>query len=116
MPVSPATGTAMPRLSITDLTRLAIAALERAGANRPMAESTARALVAAEARSLSSHGLARVPQYCAHLRTGRVDGAARPRVQHPRPAALLVDAADGFAFPACALAVAEAIRSAPDCG
>ena len=106
----------MPRLSIAELTTLAGAALERAGANPAMAAATARALVAAEARSLSSHGLSRVPQYCGHLRTGRVDGAARPTVQQTRPAALLVDAADGFAFPACELAVAEAIRSARECG
>jgi (2R)-3-sulfolactate dehydrogenase (NADP+) len=106
----------MPTRSITELTTLATDALVRAGAGRAMAESTARALVAAEAQHLSSHGLSRVPQYCAHLASGRVDGQAVPRVQQTRPAALLVDAADGFAFPACELAVQEAIRSARACG
>lgn len=106
----------MPRLSITELTTLATRALERAGANPAMAASTARALVAAEAQHLSSHGLSRVPQYCSHLASGRVDGNAQPRVQQTRPAALLVDAADGLAFPACELAVQEAIRSARECG
>ena len=42
-----------------------------------MAESTARALVLAEAQGLGSHGLSRVAQYATHLRNGRVDGAAR---------------------------------------
>jgi (2R)-3-sulfolactate dehydrogenase (NADP+) len=106
----------MPKLSIAELTTLATDALMRAGASRAMAGSTARALVAAEAQGLGSHGLARVPQYCSHLRAGRVDGAAVPTVQQTRPAALLVDAADGLAFPACELAVAQAIRSARDCG
>lgn len=106
----------MPIRSITELTTLATDALVRAGASRAMAESTARALVAAEAQQLGSHGLSRVPQYCTHLHSGRVDGHAEPRVQQTRPAALLVDAADGFAFPACELAVREAIRSARDCG
>jgi (2R)-3-sulfolactate dehydrogenase (NADP+) len=106
----------MPTRSITELTTLATDALVRAGAGRAMAESTARALVAAEAQHLSSHGLSRVPQYCSHLASGRVDGQAVPRVQQTRPAALLVDAADGLAFPACELAVQEAIRSARACG
>ena len=106
----------MPKLSLPHLTTLAANALMRAGANPAMAESTARALVAAEAQGLGSHGLARVPQYCSHLQTGRVDGHAVPRVQQTRPAALLVDAGDGLAFPACDLAVLEAIRSARACG
>jgi (2R)-3-sulfolactate dehydrogenase (NADP+) len=106
----------MPIFSLTQLTTLAAGALMRAGANPAMAESTARALVAAEAQGLGSHGLARVPQYCGHLRRGRVDGDAQPRLIQSKPAALLVDAGDGLAFPACALAVIEAIRSARTCG
>lgn len=106
----------MPLLSINELTTLATDALMGAGASRPMADATARALVAAESQGLNSHGLARVPQYCGHLRNGRVDGAAVPTVHQTRPAALLVDAADGLAFPACELAVQEAIRSARACG
>jgi (2R)-3-sulfolactate dehydrogenase (NADP+) len=106
----------MPTRSITELTTLATDALMRAGASREMAASTAQALVAAEARHLASHGLARVPQYCSHLRSGRVDGQAVARVHQTRPAALLVDAADGLAFPACDLAVREAIRAARACG
>jgi (2R)-3-sulfolactate dehydrogenase (NADP+) len=106
----------MPTLSMTHLTTLASAALERAGASAGMAEATARALVAAEAQGLASHGLSRVPQYAGHLRHGRVNGAAVPKVRQTKPAALLVDAEEGLAFPACALAVREAIRSARECG
>ncbi|GAB3406451.1 Ldh family oxidoreductase [Massilia agilis] len=106
----------MPTLSITDLTQLAADALRRAGASGEMATATAAALVAAEAQGLASHGLSRIPQYAGHLRAGRVNGDAQPRVQQSRPAALLVDAQEGLAFPACALAVHEAIRSARECG
>ena len=106
----------MPILSLAHLTTLATGALMRAGANPAMAGSTARALVAAEAQGLGSHGLARVAQYCGHLRHGRVDGGAQPRLMQSKPAALLVDAGDGLAFPACTLAVVEAIRSARVCG
>jgi (2R)-3-sulfolactate dehydrogenase (NADP+) len=106
----------MPRLSLEQLTQLATAALSGAGASPAMAAATAAALVAAEAQGLASHGLSRVPQYAGHLRHGRVNGAAEPRLQQARPAALLVDAQEGLAFPACALAVSAAIRSARECG
>lgn len=106
----------MPRLSIEQLTQLATAALESAGASRAMASVTATALVSAEAQGLASHGLSRVSQYAGHLRHGRVNGAAVARVQQSRPAALLVDAQEGLAFPACALAVSEAIKAASACG
>lgn len=106
----------MPTFSIADLTRLATDALQRAGANANMAEATAAALVAAEAQGLASHGLSRAPQYVGHLKRGRVNGDAIPKVRQRKPAALLVDAQEGLAFPACAVAVREAIRSARECG
>ena len=93
----------MTRLTITALEQLVARGLERAGANSAMARSTAAALVAAEAEGMGSHGLFRVAQYAAHLRSGRVDGAAAALVVAHKPAACLVDAADGLAFPACEL-------------
>jgi (2R)-3-sulfolactate dehydrogenase (NADP+) len=102
----------MVKIALAELTDLATRALERAGANAAMAAATARALVAAEAQGLASHGVSRVPQYAAHIRRGRVDGGAVPRVMRSRGGAVLVDAAGGLAFPACALAVAEAIARA----
>jgi (2R)-3-sulfolactate dehydrogenase (NADP+) len=81
-----------------------------------MAGVTAQALVAADAQGLASHGVARVPQYAAHLRLGRVDGKAVAKVVRARGGAVLVDAADGLAFPGCALAIAEAIARAREHG
>lgn len=106
----------MSKLSIAQLTDLAIDALAQAGAGREMAAATATALVYAEAQGLASHGLSRVAQYAGHLRHGRVNGEAVPKVKQTKPAALLVDAGEGLAFPACASAVHEAIRSARECG
>jgi len=77
-----------------------------------MARTTADALAAAEAEGLSSHGMARVAQYAAHLRNGRANGAAVAVIARERGGAILVDAREGLAFPACKLAVAEAIRRA----
>lgn len=91
-------------------------ALRGAGANEAMSQSTARALVLAEMQGLGSHGLSRVMQYATHLRNGRVNGAAVPNVVRRKSAALLVDAGEGLAFPACELAVAEAVAAAREHG
>lgn len=86
--------------------------LQKAGASPAQSEPTALALVAAEASGLPSHGLSRVPMYVAHLKAGRVIGNAVPFIANQRASAVLIDAANGFAFPACRLAIAEAIERA----
>lgn len=100
------------KLSLDDLRAQVERALQSAGANEAMALATARALVLAESQGIGSHGLSRVAQYAAHLRNGRVDGAAVPRIARERGGAVLVDAGCGLAFPACELAVGEAIARA----
>ena len=106
----------MTRVSLPEARALAAAALVKAGATSAMAESTARALVLAEAQGLASHGLGRVAQYAAHLRNGRVNGGAIPVLLHAKGGAALVDAQEGLAFPACELALAEALRRAREFG
>lgn len=106
----------MPLHTIDQLQALAQRALENAGASSVQAASTARALVAAEAQGLASHGISRVPMYAGHIEAGRVIGHAQPRIQAERAGAVLVDAGNGFAFPACELAVKEAIARAKNCG
>ncbi len=106
----------MPRFSLNDLESLAERALRRAGANPAMASATARALAYADSQGLASHGVARVPQYATHLGNGRADGDARPAVVAAKGGAVLVDARCGLAFPACALAIDEAIKRAGEFG
>jgi (2R)-3-sulfolactate dehydrogenase (NADP+) len=100
------------KLPLAEAEALVAQALQRAGASAAMAAATARALVLAEAQGIGSHGLSRVAQYATHLRNGRVDGEAVPRVIAGRDAACVVDAGDGLAFPACELAVQEACARA----
>ncbi|APR38067.1 Ldh family oxidoreductase [Paraburkholderia sp. SOS3] len=106
----------MTRVSSDVLLALATSAVERTGAPHETAVTTARALVYADERGLSSHGVARLPMYIAQLRNGRVDPHARPTVIASRNAAVLVDAADGMAFPACALAIETLIARAREHG
>jgi (2R)-3-sulfolactate dehydrogenase (NADP+) len=100
------------RLSLDAARSRVAAALQAAGASEAMAASTAQALVLAEAQGLGSHGLSRVLQYTGHLHNGRVDGGAVAHVVRRRGGALLIDAGEGLAFPACTLAVDEAIAAA----
>lgn len=106
----------MTQLSMQQATELAARALRQAGANEAMALSTAKALVLAEAQGIASHGLSRVPQYATHLRNGRADGEAQAVVARRHGATLLVDACQGLAFPACDLAISEAIGIARELG
>ncbi|MCC6868019.1 MAG: Ldh family oxidoreductase [Burkholderiales bacterium] len=104
------------RLSIDEARAVVARALVQAGASSAMAESTARALVLAQTQGLGSHGLSRVAQYATHLRNGRVDGAAVASVIGHKGGAIVVDAASGLAFPACDLAIREAIAAAREHG
>ena len=106
----------MPNISMTLARERVSAALQRAGASVAMADATARALVLAEAQGMASHGLSRVAQYSGHLRHGRVDGAAVAVVVKSKGAAAVIDAGTGLAFPACELAVAEAMGRAHEFG
>jgi (2R)-3-sulfolactate dehydrogenase (NADP+) len=102
----------MTRLTMDQVRERVAAALQAAGATPAMAAATARALVLAEAQGLGSHGLSRVLQYATHLKNGRVDPAAVATVARRKGGALLIDAHEGLAFPACELAVAEAVTAA----
>jgi len=100
------------RQSVEELARLTASALRKSGASRAMAQATADALVAAEAEGLAGHGLSRVALYCQHLREGRADGKAKPKIVKKKGATCLVDAHGGLAFLATALAVKEAAKRA----
>lgn len=98
----------MTILSLSKAHELAVRVLAAAGVTRDNAESVAKALVAAEADGLASHGLSRLPAYADQAKAGKVDGKAAPQATETAPGALMVDARDGFAFPAIALGLTKA--------
>ena len=106
----------MSVVRLEELERIMGAALARSGASEAMARATARALAAAEAEGLASHGASRIPQYCGHVKNGRANGKAVPVIARDSKAACLVDANGGLAFEACGLAVREAMRRAREFG
>ena len=70
------------------------------------AKAVADALVGAELAGQGGHGLRRLPSYGAQAASGKVDGHAVAVAERRRPGVLTVDAANGFAYPALALAMA----------
>ena len=103
-------------MKIADLEDLMDRALRASGATPAMARATAHALAVAESEGLGSHGASRIPQYCGHVKNGRANGAAVPVVSRDSRAAAVVDARQGLAFEACALAAREAARRAKEYG
>ena len=101
-----ATTTAPLRLTIAEAEQRAAAALAASRCGTVTAAIVARALVAAEVDGQYGHGLSRVASYAAQARVGKVDGFATPHLEQVAPAAVRIDAAHGFAFPALDLAVA----------
>jgi (2R)-3-sulfolactate dehydrogenase (NADP+) len=106
----------MAALSLQQANALVQAALLKSGASAIMAASVAKALVLAEAQGIASHGLSRVPQYATHLKNGRANGNAVATIAQRKGAAVVIDAQQGLAFPACDLAIAEGIKTAKEFG
>ena len=120
-----------PTLDLTEaeIAEVAERALVASGASAGNAGPVATATAAAEFSGMPSHGLLYVPTYCEHLRVGKVDGRAVPRLDAPKPALLVADAATGFAHPAIGLGferlvplarqmgiAALAVRNSYNCG
>ncbi|MGQ7792201.1 Ldh family oxidoreductase [Faunimonas sp. B44] len=94
-------------ISLDDARALVADALQRSRTAPGNAMAVAKALVRAEASGQSGHGLRRVASYAAQSKSGKVDGFAEPRAARTAPGVLMIDAANGFAYPALDRAVAE---------
>ena len=94
-------------LTPAEADRLVRETLARCRTGAAQAAAVARALVGAELVGQAGHGLRRLPSYAAQALAGKIDGHAEPLAARPRPGALAIDAAHGFAYPALELAVAE---------
>ena len=100
-----------PRLRLDEMHTLVVDILIAHDTARNNAERVARALVAAEADGQKGHGLSRVPSYAGQARSGKVDGHAVPEAVRLTDSATVVDARDGFAYPAIELAQEALLRS-----
>ena len=103
-------------LTLADVAALTRRVLVASGTAERNAASVTASVVAAEADGIHSHGLARLPTYAEHVRCGKVDGRAAAVVTRPRPGAVAVDAACGFAHPAIDAALPDLVSAARGCG
>ncbi|MEL7000111.1 MAG: Ldh family oxidoreductase [Pseudomonadota bacterium] len=106
----------MTTVSLEALRSLIAGILERHDTAPHVAEVVARALAAAEADGQKGHGASRVPSYAGQAASGKVDGHAEPKLQVLSDSAAVVDAHQGFAYLALALAqdwLREALKASP---
>src|SRR5579872_800509 len=101
----------------TDLVDLVFRIFTRNGMSAENAAIIARNCVGAERDGAKSHGLFRVPGYVADLKSGWVNGRARPVLDsQDADAVVRVDARNGFAQPALEAAREKAIEKAHKAG
>ena len=94
-------------MGTAELEALITAALVASRTSEANARSVAHALTQAEIDGQKGHGLSRLPSYAAQARAGKVDGHAVPSLRQTRPGVMMIDAGNGFAFPAVDLAIAR---------
>ena len=96
-------------LTPEQLQDLGMAVFREAGVPEESSASVVEALVRAELDGLPSHGFSRIPFYVDQALSGKVKARAIPLVRQAAPAAVLVDAGNGFAFPAILAGLEKAI-------
>lgn len=104
------------RVTQAELHDVAKTALVAHGAADWIAASVADAVTEAEATGNRICGLYYLESYCLQLVSGRVKGDVEPVVTHPRPGEVNVDGKLGFAQPAFARGLPEAVAAAKECG
>ncbi len=84
-------------LTLEEAHELALDCLLASGFDTQNATAVADRMIQAEGDRCYSHGLFRLPWYCAAVKSGRANGKARPRIESLAPAVLRVNGDNGFA-------------------
>src|SRR5258707_15806690 len=84
-------------LTLEEISELAGRVFSQNGCDEANTRALARTVVTAERDGSLSHGLFRGPGYVASLRSGKVNGKARPVVTHKTPVVVSVYGEDGYA-------------------
>jgi len=87
-------------LSVKEARSLIYKALTGVGTAPRNAHYFSEAILDTELSGLEGHGFHWLPYYCLHVKSGKIDGKARPKVKKITPTAFMVDAKGGFAHPA----------------
>jgi len=84
-------------LTLDEIEQLSRDVLTSNGCDELNTDALVRTIVTAERDGSASHGLFRLPGYIASLRSGKVNGKARPRISHDLPAVIKVHGDNGYA-------------------
>lgn len=103
-------------MSVDAIHELAKSTLMKFGADDVNADAVADTVTMAERDGCLSHGLFRLPGYVATLKSGKVDGKARPTVKSLAPAVVRVNGHNCFAPHALKAGRPELIKAAKTCG
>lgn len=106
----------MARLSVEELEKLCIEAIQSAGGDEELAQSLARAIVTAERFGQSNHGVFHLLDYLSAMRAGRIDGKARPEISRPAATMFLSNAGGGIAHLGFDMAFDELVAATRELG
>ncbi|MEP3629501.1 MAG: Ldh family oxidoreductase [Hyphomicrobiales bacterium] len=84
-------------LSLDEAHALALRCLTHNGCDETNSQAIADRMIEAERDACHSHGLFRLPWYANGVKSGRVNGSAKPTVEQLAPAAIRVDGDNGYA-------------------
>ncbi len=104
------------KVFVSEIEDVAKSALVAHGAGTWQAGEVARAVARAEAFGNVICGLYYLESYCTQLRSGRVDGQVEPVVTRPKAGQVVADAQFGFAQPAFARGLPQAVEATKENG
>ncbi len=100
------------RLTPSAARKLILGALIGAGTSQSNAACFTKAILDTELSGLEGHGFYWLQYYCAHVKSGKVNGEARPKLKKLSSVAFQVDARNGFAHPAIEMGFAKLVPAA----
>ena len=103
-------------ISLKEIYDLAFDVFSKYGCDQENATALSRIVHNAERDGSLSHGLFRVPGYVASLKSGKVKGAANPKIEQNLPSIVSVDGDHGFAPYALELGLPVLAKAAEDTG
>jgi (2R)-3-sulfolactate dehydrogenase (NADP+) len=103
-------------LTVAQARKLISGALTGAGTSPANARYFTGAILDTEMSGLAGHGFYWLEYYCQHVKSGKVNGKAKPKVKMLSPVAIEVDAKRGFAHPAIEAGFAKLVPAAKKFG
>jgi (2R)-3-sulfolactate dehydrogenase (NADP+) len=91
-------------------------ALTGAGTTPDNARTLTEGVLDTELSGMAGHGFDWLPSYCRHLKSGKVNGKAKPSVKRVSAVSFRVDAKNGFAHPAIEAGFAKLVPAARSFG